>query len=102
MSGGWIAVGVAAAATAASSVYSSHQQSKAQRSAAKQQAEASANALKEQQTQFNKENQNQVDISGILAGQESAGSGSATMLTGPAGVGKNNLLLGGGSGLLGG
>ena len=50
--------------------------------------------------EFNKANQNEVDISGIMG--QNQGGGSATMITGPGGVGKNDLLLGGGSSLLGG
>lgn len=95
-----VAVGVTAAAAAGASIYSSRQQAKAQKSAADQQARASAAALNQQQQEFNKANQNQVDISGIL--QDNTGQGSATMLTGAGGVGRNNMQLGGGSSLLGG
>ena len=88
MSGGWVAVGVAAA-SAASSMYSANKQAK-----------AAAEAKKQQEMEFNKANQNEVDISGIMG--QNQGGGSATMITGPGGVGKNDLLLGGGSSLLGG
>lgn len=101
MSGAMIAVGIgAAAAAAAGSIYASNQQSKASKAAADRQAKASADALKEQQMQFNKENQNEVDTSGILAGNTQSDTAS-TMLTGPKGVG-GKLNLGGGSSLLGG
>ena len=63
--------------------------------------EAAAQAQKEQQQQFNRENQNEVDVSGILGANQNGG-GSATMLTGAQGVNRNNMLLGGGSSLLGG
>nr|DAV50425.1 MAG TPA: AAA domain protein [Caudoviricetes sp.] len=100
MSGAWVAVGVAAA-TAATSMYSANKQDKAQRAAADRQAKSAAEAQKQQQQEFNKANQNEVDVSGIM-GQNQQGSGAATLLTGPQGVGKNNMLLGGGSSLLGG
>ena len=91
----------AAAATAGASIYSSNKQASAQRAAAREQERASANALKEQQQQFNRENQNEVDISSILEDNTSANN-SATMITGPGGVNRGQLNLGGGSSLLGG
>lgn len=100
MSGGWVAVGMAAA-TAATSIYSANKQDKAQRAVADRQAKSAAEAQKQQQMEFNKANQNEVDVSGIM-GQNQEGSGASTMLTGAQGVGKNNMLLGGGSSLLGG
>ncbi len=100
MSGGWVAAGIAAA-TIASSAYSTQQQKKAQKSAANAQAKASANALNQQQMEFNRLNQNKVDISGILEQQPGSGT-SATMLTGAGGVSNDKLTLGGGSSLLGG
>lgn len=93
-------VAVSAAAVAASQIYASNKQDRAARAAADRQAKASAQALKEQQMQFNKENQNEVDISGIL-GQNASGDTASTMLTGPGGV-KGGMPLGGGSSLLGG
>lgn len=99
MSGGWVAVGMAAA-TAATSMYSANRQDKAQRAAADRQAKSAAEAQKQQQLEFNKANQNEVDVSGIMG--QNQGGGAATMITGPGGVGKNDLLLGGGSSLLGG
>lgn len=99
MSGAWVAAGVAAA-TIASSVYTSNKQARAQKAAANQQAKAAAEANKQQQMEFKKANQNEVDISGIL--DQNSASNTATMLTGPSGAGRNNMLLGGGSSLLGG
>ena len=99
MSGVAIAVGVTAASIGAT-MYSANKQGKAQRRAADQQAKAAAEAKKQQEMEFNKANQNEVDVSGIMS--QNQGVGSATMLTGPGGVGKNDLLLGGGSSLLGG
>ena len=90
----------AAAATAGASIYSSNKQANAQRSAARAQERASAQALKEQQQQFNRENQNEVNISSLLESNTS-GSNSATMITGPGGIGRNQLNLGGGASLLG-
>lgn len=99
MSGVAVAVGVTAASVA-TSVYQSRKQDKAQRRAADQQRQAAAEAKKQQQMDFNRANQNDVDVSGIMG--QNQGGGSATMITGPSGVGKNDLLLGGGSNLLGG
>ena len=69
MSGGWVAVGVAAA-SAASSMYSANKQDKAQRHAADQQAKAAAEAKKQQEMEFNKANQNEVDISARIKAAE--------------------------------
>lgn len=91
---------VAAVAGAGAQAYSSRKQASAQRAAARRQEEASANALKEQQQQFNRENQKEVDISSILDDEQSMNS--STMITGPGGVGRGQLSLGGGSSLLGG
>ena len=88
MSGVAVAVGVTAASIGAS-MYSANKQDK-----------AAAEAKKQQEMEFNKANQNEVDVSGIMS--QNQGGGSATMITGPGGVGKNDLLLGGGSSLLGG
>lgn len=99
MSGGWVAVGMAAASIA-TSAYSANKQSKAQTAAVNQQAKAASDAAKQQQMEFNKANQNQVDISGLL--DQNTGAGMTTMLTGPSGVAKNNMTLGGGNSLLGG
>lgn len=98
MSGVGLAIGLIA--SAATSIYAANSQDKAQRRAADQQRNAAAEAKKQQQMEFNKANQNEVDVSGIMG--QNKGEGSATMLTGPSGVDKNNLLLGGGSSLLGG
>ena len=46
------------------------------------------------------ENQNEVNISSLLESNTS-GSNSATMITGPGGIGRNQLNLGGGASLLG-
>ena len=99
MSGVAVAVGVTAASIGAS-MYSANKQDKAQRRAADQQAKAAAEAKKQQEMEFYKSNQNEVDVSGIMS--QNQGGDSATMITGPGGVGKNDLLLGGGSSLLGG
>lgn len=90
----------AALVAAGSMAYSSNQQSKAQKAAANQQAKAAAEANKQQQMEFKRANQNEVDISNIL--DSNAAANNATLLTGTGGVGRNNLMLGGGSSLLGG
>lgn len=83
---------------AAASMYSANKQAKAQDRAtrqaeenAKKQAEQSAQATRRQQ-------QNQADVSGILAmNQDSGLSGGSTLLSGAGGVNKNQMSLGGGS-----
>ena len=101
MSGGWVAAGVVA--TMATSIYTSNQQDKAQRRAADEQRRAAAEAKKQQEMEFNRANQNEVDVSGILGrNQNHDGMGSATMITGPGGAKLDDTLLGGGSTLLGG
>ena len=96
---GYVAAGAAIAAAGAMA-YSSNQQSKAQKAAANQQAKAAAEANKQQQMEFNRANQNEVDVSSIL--DQNSAISTPTMLTGPSGAGRNNMLLGGGSSLLGG
>lgn len=100
MSGAAVVGAVTAAVAAGASMYSSHQQSKATKRAADQQAKASAQQLNQQQQEFNKAHQNEVDVSSIL---ESAteGNASASMLTGAEGVDRNKLNLGGLPSLLG-
>ena len=100
MSGGFIAAGAIAAATIATQVYTSNKQAKAQKAAVNQQAKAAAEANKQQQMEFNRANQNEVDISSIL--DQNSAISTPTMLTGPSGAGRNNMLLGGGNSLLGG
>ena len=101
MSGGFIAAAGTATVTAAASIYSSNRQAKATRQAAQKQAESAAEANKQQQIAFNRENQNEVDTSAILAANQ-AGDQPQTMLTGANGAKVDNSLLGGGSKLLGG
>ncbi len=98
MSGAWVAAGIAAA-TVATSVYTSDRNRKAQHQAADAQREASDKQLAQQQQQFNKANQRNVNIEDVYANEQSTGMG--TMITGPSGVNRNQLTLGGGS-LLGG
>lgn len=83
---------------AAATMYSANKQAKAQDRAtrqaeenAKKQAEQSAQATRRQQ-------QNQADVSGILAMNQNGGlSGGSTLLSGAGGVNKNQMSLGGGS-----
>lgn len=100
MSGGWVAAAVATV-TAGAQMYSSRQQSKAQRQAADRQAQASTQARLQQEQDFRAENQNEVDVSNVM-GQNTGSDISSTMLTGPGGIGLNDLQLGKGSTLLGG
>lgn len=101
MSGAAIVGAVTAAVAAGASMYSSHQQSKATKRAADEQAKASARQLQQQQQEFNKAHQNEVDISSVLENATN-GDTNPSMLTGPAGVKKSELTLGGASSLLGG
>ena len=102
MSGGAIAAAVAAAAVGVgASIYSSNKQAKAQKRAADQQARISAQNRHDQQVAFNRENQKEVDTSGILD-QNTGASNAPTLLTGVGGVDQKKLTLGGGSSLLGG
>lgn len=96
MSGAAIAAAVVAAGA---SIYAADRQRKAQHQAADAQREASDKQLAQQQQQFNKANQQQVNLEDVYANEQSTGMG--TMITGPSGVNKNQLALGGGS-LLGG
>ena len=97
MSGGWVAAGIVA--SAASSIYSSNKQSRAQEAASKRAERASAQALAQERQQFNKENQNEVDVSGILGANTT--EGTPTMITGPGGISQGDLALGAGNSLLG-
>lgn len=96
MSGAAIAAAVVAAGTA---IYSADRNRKAQHQAADAQREASDKQLAQQQQQFNKANQRSVNLEDVYANEQNTGMG--TMITGPSGVSKNQLSLGGGS-LLGG
>jgi hypothetical protein len=66
MSGAAVVGAVTAAVTAGASIYSSRQQSKATKKAADQQAKSSAQQLNQQQQEFNKAHQNEVDVASIL------------------------------------
>lgn len=94
-------VAIATAAVAAAGIYSSHQQAKATRQAARMQKQESDRQLKQQQQEFNRANQKEADISGLLNGGQGDNPG-ATMITGPGGVNQGLLNLGQGSKLLGG
>nr|DAL16085.1 MAG TPA_asm: hypothetical protein [Caudoviricetes sp.] len=98
MSGAWVAVGVAAA-TVATSVYTNDRNRKAQHQAMDAQREESDRQLKQQQQAFNKQNQQQTNLEDIYGANQDGGMGN--MITGPQGVNRNQLNLGGGS-LLGG
>ncbi len=94
-------VAIASIAVAGATMYSANQQKKATKRAADMQAQESQRQLKEQQQQFNRQNQNQVDVSGMLDGN-SGGEMGSTLLTGASGISKDQLTLGKGSNLLGG
>ena len=94
-----VAAGIAAAAAVGSAAYSADRNRKAQHQAADAQREASDKQLKQQQQEFNKANQQSVNLEDVYANEQNTGVG--TMITGPSGVSKNQLNLGGGS-LLGG
>ncbi len=102
MSGGTTAamwgMAAVAAAGAAASTYSANKQAKAQDRATRQ-AEENAKKQSEQAAQTTRrQQQNQADVSGILAMNQNGGlSGGSTLLSGAGGVNKNQMSLGGGS-----
>ena len=93
------AVAAAVVASAATAVYSSDRNRKAQHQAMDAQRKESDRQLKQQQQAFNKQNQQQTNLEGIYGANQDGGMGN--MITGPQGVNRNQLNLGGGS-LLGG
>lgn len=93
------AVAAAVVASAATAVYSSDRNRKAQHQAMDAQREESDRQLKQQQQAFNKQNQQQTNLEDIYGANQDGGMGN--MITGPQGVNRNQLNLGGGS-LLGG
>lgn len=99
---GAIIAGIAAAAAVGgSSIYASNKQARAQKNAAKMQADAQEKATAQQTAEMNQLNQRTPDTESIL--EQNAGDDTGTtMLTGPSGVDANNLKLGKGSTLLGG
>lgn len=100
MSGAAIAGAAVAAVSAAASIYSSRKQAKAQRAAMNQQAKSAAQARHDQQTAFNRANQNEVNLESIY--NQAQGQDYPTLLTSPTGTDQKNTTLGGGSSLLGG
>lgn len=96
--GAWIAAGVAAAAVAGSTMYSAHQQNKAQRRVADQNARQAAVAQKQREEDFRRNNPNDVDVSGLTG--QGGNYGTSTMLS--KGFNPDDLKLGGGSSLGGG
>lgn len=96
-----VAIATAAVAAVGANMYSSSKQAKATKSAARAQKEASDRSLAQQKTAFNKQNQKQVDLEGILSGNSAPEAGS-TLLTGAGGVDQSQLKLNKGTNLLGG
>ena len=94
-------VAIASVAIAGATMYSANQQKKATKKAADMQAQESQRQLKAQEQQFNRQNQNQVDIGGLLEGN-AGGEMGTTLLTGAQGIARDQLSLGKGSSLLGG
>lgn len=90
---GWV-VGISAAAVAGASIYSAERQSSAQKKAAKMQAETARAQMNREEQQFNRQNQNKVDMESLLAGESAGGSLGSTMMTGAQGVDKNKMNLG--------
>lgn len=101
MSGAATAVlAVGAVAAAGVSAYASREQSKQAEKAADRQAEQARQAENAADQQFNRENQNQPDISGLL--NTNTTPGNSTQLVGAGGAPVDPQSLGKGSGLLGG
>ncbi len=96
---GWV-VGISAAAMAGASIYSAEKQSKATKKAADMQAKTAKEQFQRDEQQFNRQNQNQVDMTSLLESNTASGLDS-TMMTGPQGVQKSQMNLGK-SALLGG
>lgn len=94
-----VVAGAVGAAVAGSQIYSSRKQSKATKSAANAQRDASNRTLASQQQAYNKANQQQVDMTSMLE-QNSASEAGTNMLTGGVQQGQYNL--GKGYNLLGG
>ncbi|MBU0593353.1 MAG: hypothetical protein KKH74_06395 [Gammaproteobacteria bacterium] len=87
---------IAVGASTAVSLYNGQQQSKAADNASRQaQANADRQAADAEQA-MNRANQKKPDTSAILSAAQQSGKqgGSGTMLTGPQGVGQNDLALG--------
>lgn len=95
------AVMLAGAMAAGASVYSVDQQRRATNRASDLQAQASRDALTQQQAEQNQANQRTADTESILEGN-SQGDTQSTMLTGPNGLTLDDLILGRGTSLLGG
>ena len=94
--------GLAAAAVAGgSAIYASKKQARADKAAARMQADAQEKAAAQQAAEMNRMNRRAPDTESILE-QNSGGDTGGTMLTGAAGVDANSLKLGKGSTLLGG
>ena len=96
-------VAVGAAVGAAAAGYSAYQNKRAgdrQKAAAERQLEQAKKAEDQADQQFNRENQRNPDISGLL--QDNTGMGNATQLVGGGGSPIDPSSLGKGNGLLGG
>lgn len=95
------AIMIAGAMAAGASVYSADQQRRATNRASDLQAQASRDALTQQQAEQNQANQRTADTESILEGN-SHGNTQSTMLTGANGLTLDDLILGRGTSLLGG
>lgn len=82
-------------------IYSADQQRRATNRASDLQAQASRDALTQQQAEQNQANQRTADMESILEGN-SQGDTQSTMLTGANGLTLDDLILGRGTSLLGG
>lgn len=95
------AIMLAGAMATGASVYSVDQQRRATNRASDLQAQASRDALTQQQAEQNQANQRTADTESILEGN-SQGDTQSTMLTGANGLTLDDLILGRGTSLLGG
>ena len=82
-------------------MYSADRQKKAAHEAADRQLQQAQAAEHQRNVDFKRQNQNEVDVSGLLKGNQ-GGQLASTMLTGAGGVDPTQLMLGGKNKLLGG
>lgn len=85
---------VVGTAVAGSTIYSAEKNSSAQKKAAKMQADTARRQLNQDERNFNRQNQQQVDMTSLLEGETTGGASGSTMLTGPQGVDRSKMNLG--------
>lgn len=96
------AIAVSAAAVAGASVYSANKSAKAQKQASDRQLQMTREQEAQKRQQFKRQNQNEVNIAGLLDQNTNGGGLASTMLTGAGGIDPTQMQLGGKNNLLGG